>query len=76
MFKDDNDQDLAALNDDGDTEIEISLDPTDENRTYFTYEVDVSVIGYNFSFRLKSDSDVWSAKILAVDWEYVGGTIE
>jgi hypothetical protein len=72
VFKDDNDTDPVALDDQGHTLKTIDLQPSEANRLFQVTEVDVSVIGFNFSVRLESDSYHWSGRILKMGYEIIG----
>ena len=72
VFKDDNDTDPVALDDQGHTLKTIDLQPSEANRLFQVVEVDVSVIGFNFSVRLESDSYHWSGRILKMGYEIIG----
>jgi hypothetical protein len=76
VFKDDNDTDPQAVDDTGNTYKTVSLQPTNGNRVFQVVEVDVNLIGYSFSVKIESDSYVWSARIVRLQYQTVGKGIQ
>lgn len=75
VFSDNNDDDARIINDDGDMYATINTYTDDENREIFDIEVDVDVDGYNFAFKLSTDSGTWSARVKKVFFEPLGDQI-
>lgn len=71
-YKDQNNINTISLDDDGNTTKSISLAAADSNMLYEVHEIYVDAVGYNFSLKLSSSGDVWSARILGVEFEPLG----
>jgi hypothetical protein len=72
VYIDQNKQNTVSLDDDNNMSKTISLAAADENMLHEIQEIDVDVIGYNFSLKLSSSGDVWSARVLGVEYEIIG----
>lgn len=72
VFTNNNDQTAVILNDDGDRSVTLSLIASDANARFITHEIDVAVIGYNFSLKLASTGASWGGRLLKVIWQPIG----
>lgn len=72
VFSDSDDQHPVDLDEDGNTTKTVNLSATDIDKTWIRHEIDVAVQGYNFSVKLSADGDVWSGRVLALDYETIG----
>jgi hypothetical protein len=72
VYANDNDTDPVSLDDMGNTHKTVQLESSDPNRIFYVQEIDVNVIGYNFSIKLESDSYHWSARIIRLDYGTIG----
>jgi hypothetical protein len=72
VFTNDNDTDPRSLDDSGNTYKTITLEPTDTNRNFQVTEVDVNVIGYNFSVKIEADNYFWGGRVVKMDYNVIG----
>jgi hypothetical protein len=72
VFVNNDDQAPVALDESGNTSKSVDLFSSDTNKTWITHEVDVAVQGYNFSVKLSSTGQVWSGRLLGMEYELLG----
>jgi hypothetical protein len=76
VFKDDNDTDPQPVDDSGNTYKTVNLQPTNGNRVFQVVEVDINLVGYSFAVKIESDSYVWSARIVRLQYQPIGKGIQ
>ncbi|NNF99485.1 MAG: hypothetical protein HKM93_08915 [Desulfobacteraceae bacterium] len=75
VFTDHNDQNPAAIDEDGNTSATIALSGTDSNAKFVYHSVDIAVEGYAFQWRLSSGNTAWSGRVIGIDYEITGTRI-
>jgi len=72
IYVDHDDDTPVALNEDGDTYIEIDISDLSANKSYGYEEVHVAVMGYSFMFRLRNATHSWAARVVEIHYETIG----